>query len=235
MIIGVLIGSVQPSGLGVSHEMDTPYGEPSSSVFSLEMEKVNYKLIARHSQPPRIPPHKVNHRANIWALKKIGVGAIISICSTGALRSDIPVPTFGVPEDYIDLSRILTYYDDEIHHATPLLDPDLGDALKRALAAIGSEFIDGGVYIQTSGPRLETRAEVKMMSSWGDIVGMNLASEAALCSELDIPVAGLITIDNYANGVIDEELDFRRILSDAKDNWNNVRKVLGALSDLIIN
>jgi 5'-methylthioadenosine phosphorylase len=229
MKIGVLIGSIQPTGLSVEHSVDTPYGKPSSPVFELDVADERIPLIARHSIPATIPPHMINHKANVWALKKFGSEAVLSICSTGALRKEIPVPSIAVPEDYIDLSRILTFKDDEIIHATPSLDPDLRNGLKRSLNEIGAEFIEGGVYIQTSGPRLETRAEVRMMSSWGDYVGMNLASEAALCSELEIPVAGLISVDNYANGVVDEELDFRKILSDAKEKWRIVKEVLTAL------
>jgi 5'-methylthioadenosine phosphorylase len=172
----------------------------------------------------------VNHRANIWALKESGAEAVLSICSTGALKKEIPVPSIGIPEDYIDLSRILTFTDDDILHITPSLDPRLRHGLKGALREIGTDFIEGGVYIQTSGPRLETKAEIRMMSSWGDYVGMNLASEATLCSELHIPVAGLISIDNYANGIVDEPLDFRNILSDARDNWNTVKEILQVLS-----
>jgi 5'-methylthioinosine phosphorylase len=230
MLIGILIGSIQPTGLEISSGSNTPHGEPSSAMFSLETEENSYRIIARHGLPPRIPPHMVNHKANIWALEQEGVEAIISICSTGALKKNIPVPMMGVPEDYIDLSKIITFHDDVIHHATPQLNLLLREALSEALTDTGIEFMEGGVYIQTAGPRLETKAEVRMMSSWGDYVGMNLASEATLCSELEIPIAGLITIDNYANGVVDEELEFKDILADAKSNWIYVRKALGELS-----
>jgi 5'-methylthioadenosine phosphorylase len=159
-------------------------------------------------------------------MKQEGVGSIVSICSTGALRTDISVPGLALPDDYIDLTRFQTFHDDDIHHATPSIDKDLRMNMADALRSMGMEFEDGGVYIQTQGPRLETRAEVRMLSKFGDFVGMNLASEGALCSELGIPFAGLISVDNYANGLVDEELDFRNILKDAKENWNLIRSFL---------
>jgi 5'-methylthioadenosine phosphorylase len=233
MIIGVLIGSIQPKGLREGIIVDTPFGQPSSPIFRLENGKTSFRFVARHGSPPSIPPHKVNHKANIWALKESGAEAIISICSTGALSKDIQVPSYAIPEDYIELSPILSFHDETIHHATPSLDKGLMNALSISLDKAGANFIKGGTYIQTSGPRLETRAEVRMISSWGDYIGMNMASEATLCIEIDIPVAGLISIDNYAHGIGEKDLDFREILTDAGTRWETVNEVLMILSDFL--
>jgi 5'-methylthioadenosine phosphorylase len=231
MRIGVLIGSIQPEGLEGLGMVETPYGKPSSPILQLEAGNVSYRIIARHSLPPKIPPHMVNHRANIWALKEAGATSILSICSTGALSRDIKVPSLAVPEDYIELTKILSFFDGSIHHATPSLDQKIRRALIETMERNGIENLSGGIYVQTSGPRLETKAEVKMMASWGDYVGMNMASEATLSTELGLPVAGLITVDNYANGILDEELDFRNILTDARSNWDAVRTILLSLPD----
>jgi 5'-methylthioadenosine phosphorylase len=104
------------------------------------------------------------------------------------------------------------------------------NALSLSLGKVGVNFREGGTYVQTSGPRLETKAEVRMISSWGDYIGMNMASEATLCIEIDIPVAGLISIDNYAHGIDEKDLDFRDILTDAKTRWETVKEVLTILS-----
>ncbi|MGA1820178.1 MAG: MTAP family purine nucleoside phosphorylase [Thermoplasmatota archaeon] len=229
MKIGVLTGSVLPPLLEAGEVMETDLGAPSSPVFKLEEGSASYHLIARHGIPPGIPPHMVNHRANVRALKVLGVDAVISICSSGALRPGIPVPTLAVPEDFIDLTRVQTFFDDTIHHATPVLDEKLRRGLSLAAREADMPFREGGVYIQTMGPRLETKAEVRMLSNFGDYVGMNFASEAGLCIEAELPVAGLITVDNYAHGVADETLDFRDILTDARSRWETVRGILARL------
>ena len=230
MRIGILIGSIQPKGLEVGSNLDTPYGSPSSPLYLLKYDRSTFYFLSRHALPPRIPPHRVNHRANVWAMKEAGVERVISICSTGALSADIKVPSFAVPEDYIDLSPLLSFYDDTIKHVTPSLDREMGKALMRSFRKMNVNCNEGGVYVQTSGPRLETKAEVRMISGWGDYVGMNLASEATLCNELDIPVAGLISIDNYANGIMDSDPDYKDILAQARTNWNTIKKVLELLS-----
>ncbi|MBN1539948.1 MAG: MTAP family purine nucleoside phosphorylase [Candidatus Thermoplasmatota archaeon] len=231
MKIGILTGSIHPSSLTGSRAVDTGKGTPSSSIYDLDVKDIEYLMIARHSIPPRIPPHMINHRANLLALKEAGATSMISICSTGALRNDIPVPSVAVPEDFIDLSPVQTFFDDSIHHATPSLDIRLRKALVLSAQGSGLPCIDGGVYIQTKGPRLETRAEVRMLSGFGDYVGMNLASEAGLCCELGIPVAGLVTVDNHANGIVEKELDYREILDAARSKWNIVMGILTGLAD----
>lgn len=231
MKIGILTGSIHPSSLKGGSLLETDRGKTSSPLYDLNVRGVEYLMIARHSIPPRIPPHRVNHWANLLTLKGAGVSSIISICSTGALRKDIPVPSIAVPEDFIDLSPVHTFYDDSIHHATPSLDIRLRKALAICAEGSGLPCIDGGVYIQTSGPRLETKAEVRMISGFGDYVGMNLASEAGLCSELGIPVAGLVTVNNYANGIVEKELDYRVMLDDARSMWETVVGILTRLAD----
>ncbi|MGA1848935.1 MAG: MTAP family purine nucleoside phosphorylase [Thermoplasmatota archaeon] len=230
MRIGILIGSVQPTGLEKKEEMvETPYGTTSSPVYLMGSGYIQFLMIARHSIPARIPPHKVNHRANVWALRKMVSECMISICSTGALRSNIPVPSLAVPADYIDLAQDHTFIEDEIKHITPRLDEGLREAIYHSARRVDLPASNGGVYIQTKGPRLETKAEIRVISGWGDYVGMNLGSEATLANELNIPVAGLITVDNYANGISDEELDYRSILGEARSRWETVRSVLEAL------
>ncbi|MBN1539116.1 MAG: 5'-methylthioadenosine phosphorylase, partial [Candidatus Thermoplasmatota archaeon] len=151
-----------------------------------------------------------------------------SVCSTGALKRDIPVPSLAVPEDYIDLTQGQTFIEDEIRHVTPVLNKRIRLTLVDSAKRSGIPVRDGGVYVQTRGPRLETRAEVRVLSEWGDYVGMNLGSEATLANESDLPVAGLVTINNYANGLTEEEPDYRKILGDARSMWDTVWSILEA-------
>jgi len=230
MRIGLLIGSVQPPDLFKDREVEnTPYGTPSSPIARLESERNSFHVIARHSVPPRIPPHRVDHRANLWVLKQSGVDCIISVCSTGALKREIPIPSLAVPEDYIDLTQGQTFIENEIRHVTPVLDRRIRSALLDSAKCFGIPVRDGGVYVQTRGPRLETRAEVRVISEWGDYVGMNMGSEATLANESDLPFAGLVTINNHANGLTEEEPNYRKILADARSMWETVWSILETL------
>ncbi|MBN1389190.1 MAG: MTAP family purine nucleoside phosphorylase [Candidatus Thermoplasmatota archaeon] len=234
MKIGLLTGSVHPATLPRGKVQHTEMGDPSSPIYTISVSGVEYLMIARHSLPPRIPPHRINHRANLMALKGSGVSSIISICSTGALKREVPVPCVAVPEDFIDLSPVKTFFDEGIHHATPGLDPWLRKVMVLSAEGSGLPCIDGGVYIQTTGPRLETRAEVRLLSGWGDYVGMNMASEAGLCSELGLPVVGIVTVDNHANGILDKELDYREVLSKARSRWDLMMGILTRFAEHIM-
>jgi purine nucleoside phosphorylase len=232
MRLGVLAGSALPEGY---FEPDAPvltkWGPTSSGLFEKEIGSNTLFFIARHGLPARIPPHMVNHRANIQALVDRRVEGVISICSTGSLRSDIEIPRFAVPSDYIDLFSRWTFFDNEIFHTTPGFDPVIQEKLIDASISNGLDPLTECVYVQTRGPRLETAAEVELISGWGDIVGMNLGPEASLCSELQMRIGALITIDNYANGINDTRLDFRIVLHDAKSHWDMIIKILSLLPD----
>ena len=189
-------------------------------------------VLARHGSPAKVPPHKVKHQANVLALADAGVQCIVSICSSGALKDDIPVPSIAVPEDYFDLWSGTTVFDEAIQHVTPGLDQDLRSVVLSALREAGADPIDGGVYVQTKGPRLETISEIKFLSSVGDYVGMNMGSEATVACELGIPVAGILTIDNPAHGVSDHRPDFQQILLGARSNWERLFSALSLIPSL---
>jgi 5'-methylthioadenosine phosphorylase len=172
----------------------------------------------------------IDHKANVLSLSNRGVACIVSICSSGALRAEIPVPSFAVPGDFIDLWSGATLFDEGLYHALPCMDDRLMKALGDALRKAGSDPIMGGVYVQTRGPRLETAAEVRMLSSFGDYVGMNLGSEMTICSELGIPAAGLLTIDNKAHGLEGERPDYREIVREASSKWS---LILATLQNLV--
>ncbi len=227
MRIGILAGSVMPHSFHKRAEPEeNHYGQTSSGTLEFSQGGNHFYAIARHGTPPHIPPHRVDHRANVTALRELGVQAVISICSTGALDPGIKVPSIAVPADYIDLVSGTTFMDHEIAHITPKLDVRLRESLLCSCKRAGVDAIDGGIYVQARGPRLETRAEVRLLSGWGDYVGMNMAPEATLSMELGIPYGAILTVDNYANGVINEELDFRDILRDARGNWDDILRIL---------
>ncbi len=232
MRLGVLAGSVLPFTIpDLGPSVPNEYGTPSSGTWELPGSSGTVIVLARHGAPPSIPPHKVDHRANMRSLELSGVDAIVSVCSSGALNREVPVPCWAVPDDLIDLYGSTTFIVDEIRHITPSIDLDLMEGLFEACRRRGLRTIKGGTYVQTRGPRLETRAEVRVLSQWGDYVGMNMAPEAVLSMEIGKPYAALLTVDNHANGIVDERLDFRDILESARRSWEDVKKVLIDLAD----
>ena len=180
-------------------------------------------FLPRHGIAMDTPPHRINHRANISALKESGVDGVVCVCSTGSLNPEIPPGALVVPHDYINFGVPLTFYDDEIRHIVPELDKGLRSRIARA-----SRGKDGGVYVQTHGPRFETKAEISVLGKFAEVIGMTMANEATLCCEAGIPVAALCTVDNYANGVAAQEqgLSYEAIIGNIERNREMVTDII---------
>lgn len=228
--IGLIGGSALADAFDLEEEqarfLVTPHGAPSEPPRVGLHRGVQVAFLPRHGKDHRIPPHKLNHRANLWALKEVGVTHLLGTSSTGSLKKTIRPGTFVVPDDYLAFWQIPTFHDDRVVHVTPSLDPALRDALvagaKKAKAPVRTQ----GVYVQTNGPRLETRAEVAFFKSIGDVVGMTMASEATLAVELGIPYAALCTVDNFAHGLVDEPLSFEQIRETQRENAALTRMIV---------
>lgn len=206
--------------------LDTPYGRPSDAPVVGRAGGKDVVFLARHGAGHRIPPHRLNHRANLWALKKLGATAVLATASTGSLKRPIRPGSFVVPHDYVAFWSIPTFHDDEVVHATPALDPDLRDALVAGAKAAGAVVRSRGVYVQSLGPRLETPAEIRHFATLGDVVGMTMASEATLASELDLPYAAVCSVDNYGNGIAERPLTFERIRETQARNQEALRRIV---------
>ncbi|MBW2562305.1 MAG: MTAP family purine nucleoside phosphorylase, partial [Deltaproteobacteria bacterium] len=162
--------------------VETPFGR--TLVFTSEV----VAFIPRHGVDAEhaIPPHGINHRANLAALQSMGVAEIIGINSTGSLKREVEPGTIMIPDDYISLSVLPTIFNDTAIHITPALNREMRHRLIRTSEKLGIPVRENGVYWQTSGPRLETKAEIRLMSQFADIVGMTMASEATLAAELGL-------------------------------------------------
>ena len=203
-------------------EVETKYG----TVYLLFTADVVF--IPRHGKERNIPPHRINYKAHLAAFKDLGVEKIIGVTSVGSLKRDIKPRSLIVPHDYISLCSIPTFYDDEIVHITPGLDAGLRNTLIKVAKDFGGiDLVEKGVYFQTVGPRLETRAEINLMKNYADVVGMNMASEATLAKELELRYANISTVENYAHGIIaEEELDYKKIVDAASKSMKDLEKVL---------
>jgi len=209
-------------------EVETKYG----TVYLLSTADVVF--IPRHGKDRNIPPHRINHKANMAAFKQLGVEKIVGATSAGSLKLDIKPRSLVVPHDYISLCSIPTFYDDELVHVTPGLDEDLRTAILKVAKGLGVDRVEKGVYFQTVGPRLETRAEINLIKNYADVVGMSMASEATLAKELGLRYANISTVDNYAHGIIaEEELDYKNIVDAASKSMADLEKVLMKLIEIM--
>jgi 5'-methylthioinosine phosphorylase len=203
-------GLTQLQGLTIRQALhvDTPYGAPSGPLLKGDYAGQEVLFLARHGHPHRIPPHQVNYRANLWALRHSGATAIIAVNAVGGIAASIPTGGFCVPHQLIDYTygRAHTFYEGELDHVTHVdfthpYDETLRSRLIEALRAEGYAHQAQGVYGCTQGPRLETVAEINRMERDGcDIVGMTGMPEALLARELALPYACLALSVNPAAG-----------------------------------
>jgi len=193
------------------------------------LESKDIVFLPRHGIDDSTPPHRINHRAHLSAFKKLEVLRIIGVNSVGSLKLEIPPKTILVPHDYINLWGIQTLFNDEIRHITPGLDEDLRRLILRVAKKRNIDIASRGVYIQTTGPRLETRAEIQLLRQFGDVVGMTMANEATLSEELSIPYASICSVDNYCHGISDTPLSAEEILRNALTNMEKVKSLVLAI------
>lgn len=200
----------------------TPYGK-----VTLKTHK-DAVFLQRHGNPP-VPPHKINHRANIWALKHIDVQKIVAINSVGSLKPAIKPGSFLVSDDFFSFCHIPTFFDDEMRFMVPHMDKEYAVLLHKRCKALGMPVKFGGTYIQTQGPRLETKAEIKMLKRFGDIIGMTMASEVTLCLEYGIPYASLCSIDNYCHGIAKVSLTMDEIKENVGKNIQHIEILIKSI------
>jgi len=204
-------------------EMSTRFGQ----VTVLESEDMVF--LPRHGMEDTIPPHRINHQANLSAFKELGVSMIIGVNSVGSLKPEIPPKTLVIPHDYINLWGVQTFFDDEIRHITPGLNEDLRQLVLTVAKKRKVEVTGEGIYIQTRGPRLETRAEIHLLRNFGEVVGMTMGNEATLSEELSIPYASICSVDNYCHGISQTSLTAEEILRNARTNMEKVKSLVLAI------
>lgn len=161
-------------------------------------------FVQRHAAVPHyayVQPADINYAAIALALQAQGAQLVFGITSVGSLQKTLKVGSFVCPDDYYCPYDVRRVYSDARAHTMPELDEPLRVACQEALASVGISVVDGGVYVNTKGPRFETKAEIRSLATAGDVVGMTGAHEAAACREVRVPYAMLCVIDNFARGV----------------------------------
>ena len=175
------------------------------------------------------PPHMTNHRANFLALKELNVTEVIAVNSCGSLRPSLEPRTIIVPNDYICLAPGPTIFDDARGHITPRLSDRVREKITAAAKKAGVPVVDGGIYWQNPGPRLETRAEIRFQSQYADMVGMTMASEATVAQELGMEYASVCSVDNYAHGLSPSCVSSDDIVANAAANADRIHEIIEAL------
>jgi 5'-methylthioadenosine phosphorylase len=204
------IGVIGGSGLyallegATEHELSTPYGPPSDPVTIAEVGGRRVAFLPRHGRDHRYPPHKIPYRANMWALRSLGVRQIVAPCAVGGLRRDLGPGTFVVPDQLIDRTsgRVQTFFDSGAVHVS-FADPYCPDGRAAVLtAAEGVGAVDGGTMVVVEGPRFSTRAESRWFASiGGTIVNMTGHPEAVLAREMALCYTAIALVTDLDAGV----------------------------------
>jgi 5'-methylthioadenosine phosphorylase len=188
-------------------EVETPYGKPSAPVTVGEVGGAKVAFLPRHGSSHELPPHRIPYRANVWAMRELGVRRIIGPCASGALRRDLALGDFVVCDQFVDrtVGRPDTFYDGpettHVSAADPYC-PDLRRCLLETAAELGIPAQDGGTVVVVQGPRFSTRAESRWFQTMGwDVINMTAYPECHLARELELCYATIAMVTDYDVGV----------------------------------
>lgn len=221
--------------------LDTPYGQPSDSLFIGDVGGRGVAFLPRHGRRHQLPPHRINYRANLWALRAVGVRQVFGPCAVGGLRPEFGPGTLLVPDQIVDRtrSREHTYYDGEerpdgqqpnvVH--VPFADPYCPDGRQAAMAAargLGWEPVDGGTLVVIEGPRFSSRAESRWQAAQGwSVVGMTGHPEAVLARELGLCYTSITLVtDLDAGSETGDGVSQKEVFKAFADNVDRLRTVL---------
>lgn len=235
-------GLASLNGLEITRRemVHTPYGQPSGPLMHGRFAGHNVVFLPRHGYAHTIPPHRVNYRANIWALHHIGVRRVLAVAAVGGIRSDMLPGSIAFPDQLIDYTygRAHTFFEQDLDQVTHIdftepYDPVLRAQLIDAAHKASLTCVTDGTYAATQGPRLETAAEITRLERDGcDVVGMTGMPEAALAREMQLAYACCAVIANWAAGKGSEGIhaEIDRYL---KRGMEQVRALLEALVPMI--
>ncbi len=213
-------------------KIKTEYGEVQLAVGTFN--DVYIAFLARHGGRHQLPPHRVNYRANIAALKELGVKRVLASTAVGSLQKDLFPGSLVIIDQFIDFTkhREHSFYNGEnaggvVH--TDFTDPycpQLRKSLKNVMIKKGIVFADRGTYICTEGPRYETPAEIKAFALWGaDVVGMTNVPEVTLAREAGLCYANLSLVTNFAAGISPHALTHQEVVEVMREKINLIREI----------
>lgn len=237
-------GLTELKNLHITHKemVNTPYGAPSGPLTFGNIGDTQVVFLARHGYGHTIPPHMVNYRANLWALKEVDVKNVIAVAAVGGITEPMWPERIAIPDQIIDYTygRSQTFFESDLSFVTHIdFTHPYHQGLRRILLESANQLeldpYDGGVYAATQGPRLETIAEINRLERDGcDIVGMTGMPEAALARELDLNYAVCSLVVNWAAGKGGtDEISLAEIEKCLETGMSKVRQVLQTALPLI--
>ena len=243
-LLGVIGGSglYQMNGLEIIEKVtvNTPFGSPSDSIIIGKLAGVKLAFLPRHGVGHVIPPSEINFRANIFAMKKIGVERIISVSAVGGMKENMPPGHFVVPHQFIDRTykRISTFFTEGMVGHVSMADPVClvtAGTLFNAAQKSGADVHEGGTYICIEGPQFSSRAESLLYRQWGvDVIGMTNVTEAKLAREAGICYSTLALVTDFDCWHIDEEpVTLEAVLEIMHKNVEQAQKVIKELIPML--
>ena len=235
--IGVIGGSGIPTIFGEPparvHRVSTPWGAPSAPIEEGEVSGVRVLFLARHGPGHTIPPHRINYRANVDALRSLGAEAVVTVSAVGSLRDELAPGTFVLPSQFVDLTkqRPTTFFDGGRVYHVSVADPFCPDLLGTARtvgAEVGTPFAEGKTYVCVEGPRFSTRAESAFFRTFADVIGMTLVPEVTLARERALCYACLAMVTDY-DVWADRPVDAKEIGEVMRRNSERMAALLTAL------
>lgn len=221
-----------------SHLTPTTIETPHGNVILHVDDKDSLVFLQRHHADADAgadtyrPPHLINHRANFAAILQQRVDAIVAVCSVGSLNKAVPPGTLICPDDYFYLfGPSYSYSDDATAHIVPTIDKDVRSLIIDAVKEASVDTFNPGsaVYVQTVGPRFETPAEVRFLTTVGDIIGMTGSHEATISKELNMKYAILAMVDNMGNGLSEKQLTHDEFKASVKRHQGVVETAIDAI------
>ena len=212
--------------------VSTPYGPVALKTGVCEGREVVF--LARHGARHTVPPHLVNYRANIWALREIGAEKVIATAAVGSLQKDLKPGEIVLLDQFLDFtkSRAQTFFEGDesgvLHvDVTDPYCPSLRGEVCRAAGRIEVALHNGGTYVCTEGPRYETPAEVRMFRSLGgDVVGMTSIPEVVLAREAELCYATITLVTNYASGISTRQLSHKEVIAAMNEAQGVLRRLI---------
>jgi 5'-methylthioadenosine phosphorylase len=218
-------------------KVSTPYGDPSDAVIRGKLGEVTLLFLPRHGRGHRFAPHRINYRANVFALKKLGAQQVLSVSAVGSLKESIHPGDFVLVDQFIDRTRgrASTFFDDfdmvaHVAFGEPV-DAALRDATRAAAAQAGVPVHVGGSYVCMEGPQFSSRAESAIYRGWGaSVVGMTNLPEAKLAREAELPYATVAMVTDYDCWHHSEEpVTVEQVIRVLQANVQKAREVIRAL------